>query len=244
MVPVAEKLVSASVTPGDAVLDVACGTGFASRAAATVVGASGRVVGSDLNPGMIAVAQTTPDNSDCGISWRQASALELPFADGEFDAVISQQGVQFFPDTSAGLREMARVTRPGGRVSATVWAPRLQSPYLDAQCQALVEFCGVDPGELRAPFAEAGPSLLEGWFKAAGLEQVEVELMEVTVALPPVREYLPGHMKAMPWAGAFFGLDADTQSKALGFAEDLLTQYRTGSGVDVPFQSFLATAAT
>jgi ubiquinone/menaquinone biosynthesis C-methylase UbiE len=114
MVPFAESLVGSSVGPGDAVLDVGCGTGFAARAAAAVVGRAGRVVGSDINVPMLALADAISRETQDEISWDEASALDLPYANGIFDCVISQQGIQFFPDTAAGSAEMARPRGPEG----------------------------------------------------------------------------------------------------------------------------------
>ena len=244
MSPLCDELVAAAVSPGDRVLDVACGTGFATRAAAQAVGSAGRVSGSDVNSGMIAVARAASESSGVGITWHEAPAEKLPFGDGEFDSVICQQGLQFFPDPSVGLGEMARVTRPGGRLAATVWTARSESPYLEVQGQVLADFCGCDPDELLSPFAQSGPGPLEGWFAAAGLDGVEVRSVEVTVSLPPVRDYLPDHMGAMPWAEAFAGLDPDRHSEALAFAEERLARFRTDRGIDVPFRSHLAIAYT
>ena len=100
MQPFVDALVTIGVQSGDAVLDVACGTGFATRAASKIVGSEGRVVGSDVNSSMLAMAQTVPHNDN--VSWKAASALELPFDDNEFDTVICQPCEQFFPDTAPG----------------------------------------------------------------------------------------------------------------------------------------------
>jgi len=103
------------------VLDVACGTGVVTRAAAERVASGGRVAGIDLNPGMIAVARSLPPTAGAAIEWHEASALALPFADSGFDVVLCQQGLQFFPDKALALREMRRVLRPGGRLALSVW---------------------------------------------------------------------------------------------------------------------------
>jgi ubiquinone/menaquinone biosynthesis C-methylase UbiE len=83
----------ARITDGQRVLDVACGTGVATRAAADRVGATGSVVGLDLNPAMLEVAAAT--RSD--IEWRQGDAAHLPFGNEEFDAVLCQSALFFFP---------------------------------------------------------------------------------------------------------------------------------------------------
>ena len=84
----------ARLAAGERVLDVACGTGVVARAAAKRVGTTGRVVGVDLNPGMIAVARSLPTTSHVPIEWFERSALDLRFEDTSFDVVLCQQGLQ------------------------------------------------------------------------------------------------------------------------------------------------------
>lgn len=114
----------AGVAPGDRVLDVACGTGVVAREAAGRTGAPGRVVGLDLNPAMVEVAaRVRPD-----LDWRQGDAQALPFPDDSFDAVLCQSAIFFFPDPDQALREMARVTAPGGVVAIQTYAALAEQP--------------------------------------------------------------------------------------------------------------------
>jgi len=83
-------------------------------------------VGLDISPAMLAVARTTTD--DPQVEWREASALALPLPDSTFDAVLCQQGLQFFPDRVEGLREMRRVLRPGGRLLWPAGGPLRSAP--------------------------------------------------------------------------------------------------------------------
>ncbi|MCK1637714.1 methyltransferase domain-containing protein [Bradyrhizobium sp. 157] len=100
----AEDLVArAQPRVGDAVLDVACGTGVVARLAAHRVTA-GQVTGLDLNAGMLAVARSLPSEVS-PISWVEGSALNLPFRSESFDVVLCQLGLQFFPDQSKALNE-------------------------------------------------------------------------------------------------------------------------------------------
>jgi len=238
MAPFVSVVVAAAVSSGDSVLDVACGTGFATRAAARVVGTSGNVVGSDLNQGMLTMARSVPFEG-IDISWRQASALDLPYADGEFDAVLCAQGVQFFPSPSSGLREMARVLRSGGRMAVTMWDEIEQNPFFAAEVDMLVRYCDVEPDAWSSGFAE-GRTQIESWFEAAGLARVDVELIEVTVSLPPPAIYIPQHLKALPWPSRFFKVSDATRAEAIAHVEARLADYRTGAGVEVPFRSYLA----
>jgi SAM-dependent methyltransferase len=241
--PLAVALVNAVVSEGDAVLDVACGAGIATRPAAQVAGASGRVVGTDLNPAMVAVAASIPNEPGCEITWQEASALELPFADGEFDAVVCSQGVQFFPDKAAGLAEMARVAVSGGRLGVAVWTQMADSPFFDAQFDMLVDHCGVDPALPNGAFT-TGEDQVRGWFTSAGLDSVEVVTVSTTASLPPVREFSPVHLSAVPWSEGFFELDDQARYDAVTDVEDRLGDYRTDEGIDVPFVTFIAITTT
>jgi demethylmenaquinone methyltransferase / 2-methoxy-6-polyprenyl-1,4-benzoquinol methylase len=103
------------LTAGDAVIDVACGTGKLAAALAERVGPFGRVLAVDLAPGMI--AEATEQNRDLvQLEFRVADALELPVPDDSFDAATIAFGLRNLPDYEAGFRELARVVRPGGRV--------------------------------------------------------------------------------------------------------------------------------
>ena len=109
---------TAGVRRGHHVLDVGCGTGILARTAADRVAPSGRVVGLDLNEGMLAVARRLgPD-----LEWRRGDAADLPFADRTFDSVLCQSALMFFPDPSRAVAEMARVCRPAGTVGVQVYA--------------------------------------------------------------------------------------------------------------------------
>jgi ubiquinone/menaquinone biosynthesis C-methylase UbiE len=236
MAPFVDALVSATVRRGDAVLDIACGTGFATRAAGLAAGRGARVEGADVNPGMVAHARSVPGGSGADLRWCEASALDLPYGDGEFDAVICQQGLQFFPDPAGGIREMLRVTRPGGRVGVTVWSPPEGSPYLDLGLKMLVRHGGDDQGE----WTTTEPQL-RAWFGDAGVHDLAVDLVAVDVDLPGVQSYVPDHLRALPWSAEFFKLSTEQQVSAINQLDEDLAGFRTDDGIRVPFSSYLAT---
>src|ERR687890_463425 len=99
----------ARVGPGTRALDVATGTG---DLAVALAARGGDVVGSDFSEGMLARARTKAP----GLTWEQADAMALPYADDEFDAATVGFGARNFGDLAQGLREMVRVVKPGGRV--------------------------------------------------------------------------------------------------------------------------------
>ena len=114
-------LVTASgVGPGERVLDVAAGTGNTSIPAAL---AGGTVVASDLTPELFDAGRKAAADAGVEIEWRQADAEALPFADAEFDTVLSSIGVMFAPHHQAAANELVRVCRPGGTIGLLSWTP-------------------------------------------------------------------------------------------------------------------------
>ncbi|HEY8910478.1 MAG TPA: bifunctional demethylmenaquinone methyltransferase/2-methoxy-6-polyprenyl-1,4-benzoquinol methylase UbiE [Desulfosporosinus sp.] len=104
--------------PGMQILDVCCGTGQLSMELGKVVGPSGNVTGLDFSQNMLDVAKHTLtqfSNKDC-IQFIQGDAMALPFSDHSFDGVTVGWGLRNLPDLRQGIREMARVVKPGGKV--------------------------------------------------------------------------------------------------------------------------------
>ena len=108
------------VRPGDRVLDVAAGSGNAAIPAA-LAGAS--VVASDLTPELFESGRRLAADRGAEVEWREADAEALPFADGEFDTVLSCVGVMFAPHHQASADELVRVCRPGGTIGLLSWTP-------------------------------------------------------------------------------------------------------------------------
>lgn len=152
--------------PGDRVLDIACGTGIVARLAKERLGATGTVVGVDLNPQMLAVARRLAPTID----WREGDANVLPLRDEEeFDVVLCQQGFQFFPDRAAGAREMHRALVKGGRLGVSTWRPDEEFPVL-RQLRGIAERHLGPIADRRHGLGEAGP--LEAVLREVGFHDV------------------------------------------------------------------------
>lgn len=107
----------AGLSAGGSALDVCCGTGDFALELARIVGEGGRVVGTDVSRPMIELARAKAGRRGMqGISFIAADTCELPFSDGSFDCVTVGFGVRNLADLDAGLAEMVRVLRPGGRL--------------------------------------------------------------------------------------------------------------------------------
>ena len=246
--PFAEALVEL-VGPehGQSILDVGCGTGAAARAAARAVGPTGRVVGLDLNSGMLEVARgfdprygLGPDDADpAEIDWLEASATAMPLAGASFDAVVASQLFQFVPEVDAVAREVCRVLRPGGHVAASVWRALAANPYFAAQVETVGDRLGEEAVEgLLTNFALSDPGTLAMALTAAGFEDVRVDTIDLLLDLPPLADWAPRHLAATTVAS---GLAA-----APGIARELgadmavaLGDYVTADGVRVPFSSWV-----
>jgi demethylmenaquinone methyltransferase / 2-methoxy-6-polyprenyl-1,4-benzoquinol methylase len=106
----------ARVGPGSDALDICCGTGDLALALRRAIGPEGRVVGSDFSEPMLELARAKEGKGGERVEFEWADALELPYEDAGFDAVTVGFGARNLADLDRGLREMARVLRPGGRL--------------------------------------------------------------------------------------------------------------------------------
>jgi ubiquinone/menaquinone biosynthesis C-methylase UbiE len=162
---------TAGVKTGDRVLDVACGTGAVTRLLAGRVAPTGTVVGLDVNPGMLAVAgRTVPSPS---VEWLESSAIKMPLPDESFDAVVCQQGLQFFPDRPAALAEMRRVLKRDGRLTLSCWRSIEHTPgYLVLQ-QVLARRIGPEKAAL-PPFSLGDAETIRGLVRGAKFREIKL----------------------------------------------------------------------
>ena len=161
---------------GDAVLDLCCGTGASAIPSARAVGPGGRVIGVDLAEPMLELARARAAREGlANVEFRRGDATSAGLPDGGFDAVVCVFGVFFAPDMAAFVREMWRLTGPGGVLAVTTWGPGLWEPASSVFWRCVGE---VEPALYKAfnPWDEiTTPTLLAGLFSRAGVPDPAVE---------------------------------------------------------------------
>jgi ubiquinone/menaquinone biosynthesis C-methylase UbiE len=165
-------LAAADVETGACVLDVATGSGEAAVAALRAVGAAGRVIGADVALAMLAAARARL----AAPSFRAVATdgHALPFADGTFDAIVCQLGLQFFGEPLRGLAEFHRVLRPGRRAAVCVVSAPDRAPPWGVLAEALGRHLPTQRELLLLSFSLADPARLERMFVLAGFRDVRV----------------------------------------------------------------------
>jgi SAM-dependent methyltransferase len=125
------------------VLEIAAGTGVVTRALAAALPEGAAIVATDLNQAM--VDQAAALGTRRPVEWRQADAIQLPFPDGAFDAVVCQFGVMFLPDKARAFAEARRVLAPGGVLAFNVWDRIEENEFEDTLTAGLASVFPDDP---------------------------------------------------------------------------------------------------
>jgi SAM-dependent methyltransferase len=201
----------ARVTAGQRVVDVGSGPGALTAELVERVGAENVAAADPSEPFVEAARERFPE-----IDVQLAPAEHLPFADGEFDAALAQLVVHFMSDPLAGIREMARVTKPGGVVAACVWDREGERAPYSPVWGALGKF-GFALEEGGAGTSEGGLAEL---FREAGLTDVESSELSVPVEHPTFEEWWHPFTLGVGPLGVFIqGLGAD---EVAALREDVL----------------------
>lgn len=175
-------LAKAQLAEGDSVLDVACGPGTVARLAAEGVGPKGKVTATDISPPMLEIARAKPKAPDhAPIEYIESPAVPLKVDDASFNVTVCQQGLQFFPEKVEAIKEMARATKPGGRLAIAVWGSLQQCPIWGEVYAGLQETVPAAIADMmKAPFSMGDAQQLMALAEEAGLSDIEIK----TCSLP------------------------------------------------------------
>ncbi len=183
--------------PLQRVLEVAAGTGVLTRALLASLPASVELVATDLNQPMLERAAAV--GTARAVEWRQADALQLPFEDASFDAVVCQFGAMFFPDRAKAYAEAKRVLKPGGLFAFSVWDRIEDNELADETVRALATLFPADPPRFlaRTPHGYFDPAAIAADLARAGFtRQVQLTTLAgrsiAETALSPAIAYCQG----------------------------------------------------
>jgi ubiquinone/menaquinone biosynthesis C-methylase UbiE len=237
----------AAPKPVERVLDLACGTGTVARHVAPLVGANGRVVAVDVNPGMLAVARSHRAPAGAPIEWRAGDATSLDLPDGAFDLVLCQQGLQFFPERAAAVREMRRVMTDEGRVALNVWQALDRHPVYEALCRAEARHLDVPLSEVATPWSLPVAGELRTLLSEAGFQRIEViaKSLEARFTSPERFVYLT-LFAAAAFLPEFDWEDQATRTTLIEAVtreiEPVVQRYRSGDELIIPTSWHIALA--
>jgi ubiquinone/menaquinone biosynthesis C-methylase UbiE len=240
--PWAEMIVEEiKLSPGDRVLDIACGTGIVARVAKQRLGDDAYVVGIDFSPDMLAVARAmAPD-----IDWRQGNASALPLHDEErFDAVVCQQGLQFFPDKPAAAAQMRRALVQGGELAVATWRSDDEVPFFRELRRVAERHLG-NIADQRYSFGDPVP--LEALLRDAGFREVRSRIVSRTIRFEDGASFVRMNSMALVGMSATAKAMHDGERRRVLEAiaresEPVLQSYSDGSGHAFELSTNLATA--
>jgi len=243
--PWAKDLVEiARLQPGERVLDIACGTGVVARTAALILGNSGRIIGLDVSRPMLAVARSAAVAEGLSIEWQEGSAVKLPLIDAASDVVLCQQGLQFFPDRPAALREMHRVLRSHGRLVLSVWTDIDRSPGFAVLAEALTHRISAEAGVLMTsgPFALSRAEELRSLVANANFRDVDIRTATKMLQYPSPQDFVLRYVAGSALGGFFATANESAQSALLEDISLALSKYVDNQGLAFPIESNLLIA--
>ena len=206
--PLAHEFVAlVAPRPGQRVLDVGCGTGMLTAVLVAQLGSAAVTAVDPSEPFVATTRSRLPD-----IDVRRANAEDLPFGDDTFDLALAQLVVQFMDDPVGGLRELARVTRPGGIVAASIWDHAGARGPLSPFWRAVNELYANAEDESKRAGTRAGH--LAELFVTAGINDIEQSELTVRLSFADFADWWEPFTLGVGPAGAYVaGLDESARQQ-------------------------------
>ncbi|OGS01621.1 MAG: hypothetical protein A2V88_14375, partial [Elusimicrobia bacterium RBG_16_66_12] len=230
------------------VLDVACGPGIASRAAARRVAEKGSVLAVDLAPGMVELAASRPaPKRSASVEFRVMDAQKLELPDASFDAAICQLGLMLFARPGAALSEMRRVVVPGGPVACLAQGRRSAMLFTALVMDAIV----ARAPQLRAPkgaptlYAFGPDGILEEAFARAGLTEMVTRRLSGVFRFPTPEDYWNCMTEGAGRTGAMYrSLAPEVQAKVKADVLRRAAKRKVGRSIEIPYEFAMARGLT
>ena len=245
---VTEALIDmADVGPGMRVLDLACGAGSQTIAAAKRVGPTGSVLAVDISPTMLEHLRRNAAGAGLqNIETLECAAEDLDERLAPFDASISRMGLMLFASPSSALAAVQRVLKPGARFAAMVFTTPANNPFTAQPMAILLRHAGkpLPPPGQPGLFALGGQGVLAALMTGSGLTDVVTKTVRATLRLPSASDALEMMQQAF---GAYRAVVADLddagKSRAWGEVHECLKQFETGSGFETEPEFMIGSGA-
>lgn len=235
----ANRLASRTLTH---VLEIAAGTGVVTRSLASVLPDSVSIVATDLNQAMLDHAAAVGTKRP--VAWRQADAMQLPFPDGTFDAVVCQFGAMFFPEKSKAFSEARRVLRSGGVFIFSVWDRIEENEFADTVTTSLESLFPKDPPRFMARTPHGyydSPTIMRDLANGGFTASPQISAVAARSRAESSRVPAVAYCQGTPLRHEIEARDASRLDEATDIAAEALAR-RFGSGaVDGKIQAHIVT---
>jgi SAM-dependent methyltransferase len=223
------------------VLEVAAGTGVVTRRLATLLPPSVAIVATDLNQPMLDIASEVGTSRP--VQWRQADAMQLPFDDGEFDAVVCQFGVMFFPNKVKAFFEARRVLQPGGVLLFNVWDRIEENEFADTVTQALATLFPDNPPRFmaRTPHGYCDRVTIERDLRGAGFSRPHFDTVAARSVAATPRIPALAYCQGTPLRGEIEAFGKSRLAEATDVSADALARRFGAGGVEGKIQAHIVT---
>ena len=235
-------LALASLAPGERVLDLACGTGLVTLAAAASVGPRGHVLGTDLSGQMVEVArQRAVEQQASNVTFQRMDAEVLDLPDATFDVVLCCLGLMYVPDPQRALNEWRRVLKPGGRVVIAVWGKRVNCgwapvfPIVEAEVAS--DVCPLF-------FSLGEPDALAGLCESAGFAAVRQRRIASILSYDNAESACNAAFVGGPVSLAWSRFEAEVRARAFARYKEAIEPWRRNRGYRIPGEFVVAAGVT
>lgn len=227
---------------GENILEIACGTGAVTRNIAKRMNNGSRTVATDINEAMLEVASNMLGNSKV-VDFQLADATVLPFEDEEFDAVVCQFGVMYFPERLTAYRETARVLKPAGKFHFNVWGSLEENHFAQTIDAAARNMYPEDPPKFfELPYGYCDISLITDELQRSGFSDVQISECTLTSSVSSARHLAMAFCKGSPLGSEIAARDTYSIDEAVDQLETAV-RARYGDGpISAPIQAFQISA--
>jgi SAM-dependent methyltransferase len=239
-----EALLTEAIKPGERVLDVGCGTGSTTLAAARRSGAKGKCVGIDISAPMLDAARRRAEQERAVATFVQADAQTHVFEVDTFDTIISRFGVMFFGDPVAAFANLRCAVRAGGRLCFAAWRSADENPFMTTTERAAAPFLQnvpARPANGPGQFAFADARRVRDILEASGWTDIGVRPVDVACSFSQ-RDLVSFFTRLGPLGTIFRDVDASTREQVIEAVRGAFAPFIAGDDVRYTAACWLVSA--